>query len=252
MTKPLANIGVAITRPLHQSKTLTSLIENAGGHVISYPLLEIIPWQDNPECYAAIQNLENIHWAIFISSNAVLHGMPIISKNSIPPLLKFAAIGPSTAQALNKFGIKDALIPGNQYDSESLLSMPELQQVEGSNILIVRGKGGRELLRETLIKRGANVTYAECYQRINPQIDCEILEKAWEQNRLKAIIVSSTEAMRHLIALAQHKPWISQIHLFTHHPRIAEHATGYFKSITISTGPSDQEILNSLLQQLLA
>jgi uroporphyrinogen-III synthase len=252
MAKPLANIGVAITRPLHQSQTLTALIENAGGHVISYPLLEIIPWQDNPECYAAIQHLENIHWAIFISSNAVLHGMPIISKHSIPPLLKFAAIGPSTAQALNKFGVKDVLTPENQYDSESLLSMPELQQVQGSNILIVRGKGGRELLREALIKRGANVTYAECYQRINPQIDCEVLDKAWAQNRFQAIIVSSTEAMRHLIALAKNKPWISQVHLFTHHPRIAEHAAGYFKAITISAGPSDQEILNSLFQQRLA
>ncbi len=41
-TLPLAGLGVAITRPSDQAKKLTSLIEAAGGHVILFPLIEIV------------------------------------------------------------------------------------------------------------------------------------------------------------------------------------------------------------------
>ena len=45
-------------------------------------------------------------------------------------------------------------------DSEALLDLPELRQVEGRSIAIFSGEGGRPTLRETLVQRGASVTVA--------------------------------------------------------------------------------------------
>jgi len=222
MNLPLSNIGVAITRPVDQAKKLTKLIESAGGYVISYPLLEIAPLSDFTEFNRVISELQNYDWAIFISSNAVENAMPRLIKKGIPKQLKFAAIGPTTAQSLNAYGIQDTLIPEGRFDSESLLSLPEMHNMQGKKVLIVRGAGGRELLADTLKARGAQVTFAECYQRINPQKDCSVLEQASKENKLHAIVVTSSEAMRNLITLSNNQSWINNVTFCVNHERIAE------------------------------
>ena len=132
-------------------------------------------------------------WAIFLSVNAVQNGMPRLLKAGVPPNLKCAAIGTCTASELQSFGVIEVLTPlshvqdGDEskirFDSESLLTVPEIINVAGKKILIVRGVGGRDVLAETLKTRGAHVSFAECYQRINPQTDCNLLAQLWEEKK---------------------------------------------------------------------
>ena len=220
--KTLTGIGIAITRPTNQAKKLSALIEQAGGTPILFPLIEITPLNDYSQFEAVTSEIETYDWAIFISSNAVQNGMPRLVKTGIPSNLKFAAIGPVTASELQSFGVKDVLIPNDRFDSESLLALDEMHAVSNKKILIVRGVGGRDVLAETLKARGAQVTFAECYQRINPQTNCDLLANLYREKKLHGIVITSSEAMRHLLDLAGDADWLKHVTLFVNHARITE------------------------------
>ncbi|MBC7756677.1 MAG: uroporphyrinogen-III synthase [Bdellovibrio sp.] len=247
MTKPsLAGIGIAITRPVDQAKKLSAFIEEAGGTPILFPLIEITPLKDYSQFEAVISNIESYDWAIFISSNAVQNGMPRLLKQDIPPSLKFAAIGPVTAKELQSLGVENVLTPKDRFDSESLLSLPEMQAVKNKKVIIVRGIGGRDVLAETLKARGAQVTFAECYQRINPQTDCDLLAQLYAENKLHGIVVTSSEAMRHLLDLAGDAEWLKNVTLFVNHARIAELPLQMGFKVTVADAPGDDAMLQTI------
>lgn len=254
--KPLTGIGIAITRPIDQAKKLAKLIEDAGGTPILFPLIEITPLNDYGQFEAVISDIRDYEWAIFISSNAVQNGMPHLVKAGIPASLKFAAIGPVTASELQSFGVKEVLTPSSQaehgdeskvrFDSESLLALPEMQTVAGKKILIVRGVGGRDVLAETLKARGAQVTFAECYQRINPQADCDLLANLYNEKKLHGIVVTSSEAMRHLLDLAGDAEWLKHVTLFVNHARIAQLPLQLGLKVVVPDTLGDVAILTSI------
>ena len=97
-----------------------------------------------------------------------------------------------------------------------------MQNMQGEKVMIVRGIGGRDVLANTLSERGAQITFAECYQRVNPQTNCQILEQAYNNGKLHAIVVTSSEAMRYLLAMAGESDWLKQITICVNHARVAE------------------------------
>ncbi len=241
---------IVITRPIAQAGKLSKLIQAAGGDVISFPLIEIVPLDHYQTFENTISHLDSYDWAIFISSNAVQNGMPFVSKFNLPASLKFAAIGPSTSAELATFGVKNTLIPICRFDSESLLALPEMQAVQHQKVMIFRGIGGREVLAETLKSRGAKVEFAECYQRINPQKDLNQLTAFHLKEALDAIVVTSSEAMRHLLAMANHQAWIKNVKLCVNHARIAEEPAQLGLNVEIATGPGDEAMLACLIKAL--
>ena len=249
-SKAFQKLGIAITRPVAQATKMTSLIQEHGGHAIAFPLIDIVPLEDYSQFNDAIKSLVDYDWAIFISSNAVQNGMPRIKNqfNPLPPNLRFAAIGPVTAAKLIELGAENVLIPENRFDSESLLNLPEMQHVQGKKVMIVRGLGGREVLADTLKSRGATVRFAECYRRINPQRDCLYLEQLWQNNQCHAIVITSSEAMRHLLEMTHNgnDKWLRQMQICVNHARIAEEAKSSGLDVHIADAPGEGAMLACL------
>ncbi|PPD11395.1 uroporphyrinogen-III synthase [Methylophilus sp.] len=250
MTLPLAGRTIAVTRPLEQATKLTAAIKAAGGSVISFPLLDIKGLESLDDFHAAVTPLSQFDWAVFISSNAVQHGMPLLQQAGIPAQLKFAAIGPTTAASLQGFGIAEILTPLERFDSEALLALPALQQMQGQRVLIVRGVGGREVLAETLKQRGADVVFGECYRRVNPQSSAQVLAQAYDAGKLQGIVVTSSEALRFLLDLAQDAAWLIATPLFVNHARIAELAKAAKLTVYCSGVSGDVAMLNLLQSEL--
>lgn len=244
---PLAGCGIVITRPREQARTLADLVRQCGGEPVLFPLLEIAPLPDYRDFNAVIDRLETADWAIFISSNAVQHGMArLLARRELPQELRYAALGPITAAELAGFGVPEVLTPTGRFDSESLLNLPEMQDVAGKCCVIFRGIGGRDLLAKTLADRGAAVVFAECYQRINPNLDPTRLAHLWQNKQLQAVVVTSSEALRNLLALAGDAAWLKAIPVFVNHPRIAETATARGLQAITADAPGDPGMLATL------
>lgn len=245
---PLQGLHIAVTRPLAQAQSLCDAITRLGGTAIRYPLLAVTAINDYTLFTQQLEKLDRTDWAIFISSNAVDFAMPLVKQRYIqlPPQLKFAAIGPQTADALFAYGIDEVLIPEQRYDSETLLSLPQMQHMQGKRVAIFRGVGGRELMAETLKSRGAEVYFAESYQRVNPQTDTIILDKHWQQQQLDALVVTSSEAMRYLLKLAENSPWLRHVTLCVNHERIAELPKALGLKVMVAAAPGDEAMLQCL------
>lgn len=235
--KPLAGLNIVVTRPREQAAQLATDIEKLGGRCVQFPLLEITPLADNQPLLEAASRLREYQLLIFISPNAVRYGMQAIQHvGGLPDTLQIATVGLGSARALQEFGVKNIISPQQRFDSESLLAMPELQQVSGKKILIFRGDQGRELLGDTLKSRGAQVEYVACYHRGKPQHDINTLLEA----KPDAICISSSEALVNLAEMLDpaQKTRLAALPLFVSHERIAAAATGlgWQQVITVAAG----------------
>ena len=196
----LAGIGVLVTRAAHQSAPLCELIRNHGGHPIVFPALEIRDPKSPDTAQAQLAQLDHFDIAIFISPNAVTHGLAMLEAKAPLNRLKIAAVGKSTAHALEQAGLSVAIAPTARFDSEALLEHPELHQVKNTKIIIFRGNGGRSLLGDTLQQRGAMVTYAEVYRRACPTTDPTALLSKWSTS-IQVATTTSIDILNNLATL---------------------------------------------------
>jgi len=195
----LAGLAVLVTRPAEQAETLCRLIEQEDGTPFRLPLLEIEAAASDSAGGAALREARGADWLVFVSANAVRCALRLL-KGDLTALRgpRVAAIGQATADTLMGAGIAVDLTPKPQFNSESLLAMPELADVAGRRFLIVRGQGGRELIGTTLTARGAEVRYAEVYRRAMPAADASAVLDAWNGSGTRAIVLTSGEALNNL------------------------------------------------------
>lgn len=246
--KLLQGLHIAVTRPIDQAESIVEAIHHHGGKSTLFPLLAIAPLQDYSEFDAKISTLDQADWAIFISTNAVDNALPRILRRfgKIPEDLNFAAIGHQTAKELALYGVHQVLTPHTRFDSETLLALAEMQDVANKTVVIFRGVGGREVLADTLKSRGATVIFAESYRRINPQKDTLLLSQLYQRGLLDAMIVTSSEAMRHLIAMAEKSEWLQHVTLCVNHARIAELPLQLGLKVLIAEAPGDDAMVKCL------
>ncbi|MDF1692731.1 MAG: uroporphyrinogen-III synthase [Zhongshania sp.] len=205
----LADLRVLITRPADRSAELQAALAAAGASVLVQPLLTISPLA--ADTHAAelqrsrqqLMNLDNYQHLIFISVNAVHYGLALIEQfwPQWPMGVKVHAIGAATAAALRARDIVVEDVDDAAMNSESLLAKAGLQQLAKQKVLIVRGLGGREYLAEQLSARGAQVGYAECYQRSSPEIDGIQFLNLLRQHQINMVCVNSGETLLHFSAL---------------------------------------------------
>jgi len=252
LNKVLSGVRVLVTRPKHQAENLNRLIEEQGGIAVRFPTLDIVP-RDDDAIKLSLTNLDRFQWVVFISVNAVNFALKANSgKIGYTESVRFAAVGKSTAQAMKMAGLPVDLMPESGYNSEALLAMPQLQQVEGQNFLIVRGEGGREQLATTLRSRGAAVNYLEVYKRIIPRIDSSPVMELLAQHRLDVITVTSAEALQNLSLMLGEKnnnnKLLSLIPLVVVSDRIRCIAADMgFNRITVTDSPIDTAILETVI-----
>lgn len=248
---PLAGRTIVVTRPREQAGPLCDGIVAAGGIAVPFPLLEIVDLPDDPAFAMALAALDEAALAIFISPNAVAFGVSqVLARRDWPAGLGVAAVGQGTAKALRDKGFSRVIVPAGGFDSEALLACPELSApaLNGKSVVLFKGEGGRDLLASTLGERGARVLPAPCYRRLPPAGDVAELLALYASGKLSALVVSSSEAVRHLGALLPpaHRSLLENTVTFCSHARIAAAATAIGCKKICLTEPGDAGILAGL------
>ena len=240
---PLSGRSVLVTRPQAQADALSNMIVKQGGTVIRFPVITI---KQRDSRLWADENFADVAMMIFVSRNAVNHFMAG-SKAELPPQLKLIAVGKGTADAMKQQGLTVDFLPTQSVGSEGLLLMPELEHVSGKKIVIVRGKGGRELLADTLIARGATISYIEVYERCITEPSREQCAAALLADN---IVCTSVAGVTNLTQLLNNE--IDDIllkPLIVLSERIKQHALSLgFNQVTVSADASDQKIMQRLME----
>lgn len=205
---PLAGLKLLLTRPKGQAADWQRDLQQLGATLCHVPVLaiEAIPVDvqtvESRVLRTAFNNLQHYDIGVFVSINAVryAHACLIEQQLPIPVGLLCYAVGDKTTDAAAELGFN--VLAAGAVDSESLLSLPELQQLQGKRVLVLRGQGGRELITQTLRARGAEVTHAELYQRCYPKEYEPELGRVLKQWRPHIIGVTSVASVHNLTRMA--------------------------------------------------
>ncbi|RUR12022.1 uroporphyrinogen-III synthase [Legionella sp. km772] len=242
----LNGLRILNTRPKEQGKILHEEIHQAGGISIDFPTLEI--QGTNPNWLANLPDLSTITHAIFISVNAVHYFFNELQKRQITWVkdIHVIAIGQSTARTLQyKYGLVAEVPPTP--DSEHLLQLPSLKKLAQQSILLIKGKGGRTLIEDSLLNQGVDLVILAVYQRVLPVINNQYSNSLWRDDAVDIILLTSEQSIHNLFKLFSQKAhdWLKNKPCLVISERLAQAASQLGMSKIILSHPN--QILNTLL-----
>jgi uroporphyrinogen-III synthase len=204
-----------------------------------------------PVLDAAIR-LDSFDLAVFVSPNAIEKALALIlARRTWPAGCAWPPWARAASGNWRATGSATSYRRRLRFDSEALLELPELTDVAGKRVIIFRGDGGRELLGDTLKARGASVEYLSCYRRARPQLDPAPLLKLWEEGRLDAVTLTSSEGLRNFLRHGRpSRPGLAEARRppSCRMQRIAEQAQALGLGRVIPTGPGDDGLMAGLVQ----
>lgn len=197
---PLAARRVLVTRPAGQQQELVAAIEALGGEAISLPLLAIESVTDAKavtRLKESLSRLQDYDLLIFVSVNAARFGVRRIAEcgAAISPNALILAVGAATAREAASLLDRPVHGPATGGGSESLLELPQLDDVEDRRVAIFRGQGGRELLAAELRRRGAMVDYLEVYRRTPAAGAAGQLKEILSESPPDAAVITNAESL---------------------------------------------------------
>lgn len=184
---------VLITRPRSQAADFFERLRSAGFEPIFFPVIEILPIENNIALDQALSKLSCYEWVIFTSVNGVEVVFDVLARREMSKqsptearrLLRgvhagrserarsdtaprVAAIGPKTAGALKAHGVTPDFVP-EEFVAEAIL--PGLGDLRGKWVLLPRAEMAREALPEAIFEAGGVAHEIAVYKTLPAQPD---------------------------------------------------------------------------------
>jgi uroporphyrinogen-III synthase len=194
---------LVITRPAGTAGAMARQIRARGGVPVLLPGLSLRAADDAVAARAALREALDAELVLFTSPAAVRFAAALLPLATPATVL---AVGQGTARVLHRHGLA-ALAPGQRQDSEGLLALPALQSLHGRRVALVGAPGGRGLLRDQLVARGARLHEAHVYRRVPPRLGRQHVEALRHLSADARVLLSSAEALQSLHALLPPSAW---------------------------------------------
>jgi uroporphyrinogen-III synthase len=199
----LANRRILVTRAAHQAGKLSDGLRALGAEPIEVPVLEIAPPASYAALDSALNDIASYDWLVFTSANTVQAFLDrgrllnLDLSNSI--VAKIAAIGSSTAAALQNAGLQVDFVP-KSYVAESLVEDLDSYWLR-QRVLIARASIARDVIPDALRAAGAAVDVVDAYRNALPEDAPEKLRRAL-MTPIDAATFTSSSSVTHLAKAA--------------------------------------------------
>ncbi len=169
--RPLFGRRIVVTRPRGQADAFAARLEGLGAEVVLAPTIRIEPAADGDAlAEAAADARDRFDWIIITSVNGAAALLDALADQGrdVRALagVRVAAIGPATAEALSRRGLRPDLVP-SEYTGEAVArTLAQLVDLEGMRVLLPRADIAPPLLAEMLEGAGARVTQVTAYRTL--------------------------------------------------------------------------------------
>jgi len=204
--RPLFGKRIVVTRAREQASDFLVRLNELGAACIEFPTIQVVPPKSWDALDQAIMRLERYQWVLFTSVNGVkcfferlnALGMDVREMKD----LKVGAIGPKTAQAIERKGINPDLVP-DEYRAEAIVTGMKKEEVKGARILLPRATKARDVLPIELVNRGAIVDEVPAYQTIKPVQDTGRVREMLEQGAIHMVTFTSSSTVNNFMEMFQ-------------------------------------------------
>ena len=203
--RPLFGKRVLVTRSRTQASRMCELLEDAGATAVELPAIAIAPPLDYGPLDEAVSRLSSYGWVIFASVNAVDAVFERLDAQGRDARAfgnsRVGAIGPATAAALERRGIRPDFTPSRSVSSAAL---EELSAYEwnGVSVLLPAADIGRDELAEGLSRLGASVERVIAYRTITPPDAAQRARDAFAEG-IDIVTFTSSSTVRNLLGLLE-------------------------------------------------
>lgn len=201
---------VVITRPAGTAAAMARQVRLRGGIPLMLPGLSLRRVLNPAAAHAGLLAAWKDDLLIFASPAAVRFAVALLPLRTKATVM---AVGQATAQVLRRHGSAAPIVPATQ-NSEGLLDHPLLQDIDGNRVTLIGAPGGRGLLRQQLVARGALFREVHVYQRAAPRLDRRHFNALLTLPDSALVLLSSVEALNNLGKLLP-PPSMARLHAAT-------------------------------------
>ncbi|MFT5278051.1 MAG: uroporphyrinogen-III synthase [Glaciecola sp.] len=173
--------------------------------------------------------------------------------SSSSPLI-FIGVGVTTTKKLRALGLQ--VIQADPPNSEGIVAVVQQLKLDKANVAILKGKGGRKLISESLSMLGFIVTEFNVYERIvlkepfyTKGVYAEGLDtKSFMAQNIQCIIATSTEIIDAAYNVFEAN-WLNSRHWLVVSKRTKQHLTALgANNIIVSNGATDSHLIAAVNQ----
>ncbi len=205
MRQNLEGKKVVVTRTRSQASALTELLESQGAEVIEIPTIKILPPNNRQEFVEGVAQVHTYDWIVFTSPNGVerffeAYYTAYADARSLGGA-KIAAVGPSTAEIINKYRFAVDLMP-DQFTAEELVKkFAEEESIENLTVLWVRGAVARDVVYKGLVALGSIVDECISYKTVPEDKDPTGGKARFQKEGADAITFASSSSVDNFLKL---------------------------------------------------
>lgn len=197
-------MNILITRPSPDGEELVEKLLSIGKFAYHLPFIYFSPGSTLTLIKTKLNFLSTGDYLFIVSKHAVhyAHLQLLNMKTKWPTKIIYYSIGYATSLKMYNLSGIQSKYPKKEATSENLLQFPELiHNTHGRRALILKGNNGRNLLRDTLQKRGISVFCCECYTRREFEYNGIEQYNHMLMLNIKIIVVTTEEVLKKLYYL---------------------------------------------------